>query len=112
MALGNCPECQAAVSSSAANCPHCGFKLRSSGFVRALKWIVGIPVAAFVAMMVAGFFLKDDGRVSESERKECAAAMMSSIGSSTRNYTDKLAYEKVVREKCSGITIDGKPVVP
>lgn len=73
--------------------------------------VVGWGLLALIAVfVVAG--VTTDGRSDEQMRKECAAAMMSSIGTSTLNYADKKAYNDHVRDKCSGFSINGKPVAP
>lgn len=43
-----------------------------------------------------------------TRKAECVHAMMSSIGHSTVGYADKIAYDRVVHEKCEGFALGGK----
>lgn len=130
MALIKCGECAAEISDKAAACPKCGNPIgRSSphiepAYVHApppekkssgwLKWVVIVPVVLFGLLMLVGKASDPDGAVAaarlESQKRECAEALASSIGHSTVGYADKAAYDAQVREKCDGLTIDGKPI--
>ena len=46
------------------------------------------------------------------EKEECLKALTSSIDAPVRTYADKAAYDAVLRDKCKGMTINGKPVAP
>lgn len=62
MPLFNCPECKREISTAAANCPHCGYRLagnapNSSAVQGALpfsSWlkIIGIPVGIFILEII------------------------------------------------------------
>lgn len=67
MALIACKECGKEISDKAAACPHCGAPVRASEPVvnrwaeepkkeksSIWKWVVGVPVGAFVLLMVIG----------------------------------------------------------
>ena len=41
----------------------------------------------------------------DPEREACARAIMSSIGTNTTNYSDKMAYKAHVRENCKGFNL-------
>lgn len=73
-----------------------------------------VPAVLFVLLMLVGKAADpDDAHAAErfdARKKECAAAMMSGIGHSTIGYADKLAYDRVVREKCEGLSINGKAI--
>jgi len=43
-----------------------------------------------------------------TRKAECAHAMMSNIGHRTVGYADKIAYERLVHEKCEGFELGGK----
>lgn len=130
MALINCIECGAEVSDKAAACPKCGHPIvqiatraeyvyvpppasqsREGGW---LKWVLIVPAALFGLVMCIGTVSDPDGKKAasrlESQKQECSAALMSSIGHSTVGYADKAAYDAKVREKCAGLTMDGKPI--
>lgn len=130
MALIKCSECNAEVSDKASACPKCGNPLemraarvapmyapppaverKSGGW---LKWVFIVPTALFGMVMCIGKVSDPDGAHAaarlESKKQECSAALVSSIGHSTRGYADKAAYDATVREKCDGLSIDGKPV--
>lgn len=130
MALITCTECAAEVSDRAAACPKCGNPLavkpeRSAAYTYMppppeeksggwLKWVVIVPATLFGVVMCVGSVSDPDGKHAaarfESQKKECSAALMSSIGHSTVGYADKAAYDAKVRDKCDGLSIDGKPV--
>lgn len=79
-----------------------------------MKWIAPAALAALLVLMSWAIGLpptppRAPARV-EAEKRECAAAIASSIGHSTTGYADKLAYEAAVRDKCDGLSIDGKPI--
>lgn len=77
------------------------------------KWIVGVPVALFAAMLVIGSASNTPERQRQREeeaRQECAKAVTSSMGTSTIGYADRKAYNDHVRDKCQGFNIpDLKP---
>lgn len=73
------------------------------------KWIVGVPVALFVAFLTLGAIV-GPSKSFEQRKQECAKAMMSSIGHSTRGYADKAAYDAHVREHCEGLELNGVPL--
>lgn len=67
MALINCSECNREVSSLAMHCPHCGAPIsepppaepkRRGGI---WKWLLGVPVGAFVLVMIIGSCAGDPG---------------------------------------------------
>ena len=129
MALVKCPECEKKLSDKARACPSCGHPMiklpgvelpavarassakKESGW---LKWVFIVPAVLFALLMLVGKAADPDdahaAEISEARKKECAAAMLSGIGHSTIGYTDKLEYEKVVREKCKGLSINGKAI--
>lgn len=132
MALIKCPECSAEISDKATACPKCGNPMappeRRSEYTEApapqaqgktggggwFKWLLIIPSVLFGMVMCIGSVADPDGKGAtarlESQKNECAAAMMSSMGHSTVGYADKAAYDAKVREACDGLTIDGKPL--
>jgi hypothetical protein len=76
-----------------------------------LKWLVGVPVALFAAFLALGALLQANESPAQreardlAERQRCAAALTSSMGTSTRGYADKQAYEAHVRENCKGFNL-------
>lgn len=54
MAMITCQECKKEISSTAKSCPHCGVKVPHA---RVWPWIIGVPVAFFVAFMIFGAIL-------------------------------------------------------
>ena len=76
----------------------------------ALGWVLGIfgLVALFVVISAATY--KPSAASQEADKQECVKAMMSDMGTSTRNYQDKQAYDAHVAEKCKGFSINGKPL--
>jgi len=110
MAMVDCPECGAQVSESAVACPQCGYAFkRKSAFnvKRLLAWVIGVPVACYVALMVIGALLPDsvNERTEAEARKRCANAIMSNMGTSTVGYQDKQAYDARVKEACEGFDL-------
>ena len=112
MALVNCSECQHEISDKAKACPSCGHALPRKGLPW-YAWLLIVPVGGFCLLMVIGLLLPEPSpeRLA-AEKRACAEAMMSNINASTRNYTDKQAYDAEVRAKCAGLSIGGKPVAP
>lgn len=51
MAMIKCHECSEEISDSAAACPKCGAKKPR---IKIWRWIIGAPVAVFVAMLIYG----------------------------------------------------------
>ncbi|MBN8714581.1 MAG: zinc ribbon domain-containing protein [Xanthomonadales bacterium] len=51
MAMTTCKECSKEISDTAKACPHCGAKVPHASV---WPWIIGVPIALFVAMMVIG----------------------------------------------------------
>ena len=128
MALIKCSECRAEISDKAAACPKCGNPIgltatraeptyvpppteekKSGGW---FKWVLIVPAVLFGMVMCIGTVSDPDGKRAaarlENQKSECSAALMSSIGHSTAGYADKAAYDAKVREKCDGLTINGK----
>lgn len=129
MALVQCIECGKTVSDKAAACMNCGHPIPAPAPIAEAevyepppkekpdssgKIILLIAIAGVVAMYMLGKSPSSPSASSsyssESAKKECVAAMASSIGHSTTGYADKMAYEAVVRDKCAGFSIDGKPI--
>ena len=72
------------------------------------KWILGVPVALFLAMLVIGAATNSPERERQREeeaRLECTRAITSSMGTSTAGYADRKAYNDHVRDKCQGFKI-------
>jgi hypothetical protein len=65
MAISECPECKGQVSDTAAACPHCGAKQKQGSGL--WKWVLGVPVVLFVAMMIIGGLSSDDGKGLERD---------------------------------------------
>jgi hypothetical protein len=128
MALIKCIECGAEVSDKAAACPKCGHPVGPRTPFQAayvpppreekkggwLKWVAIVPAALFGLVMCIGSVSDPNGKHAAerdaAHRQECAEAMTSSIGHSTVGYADKAAYDAKVRDKCDGLTFDGKPI--
>ncbi len=84
MALIACSECNKEISDKAFSCPHCGAPRRSGGQMQSggaaappapkkrsiWKWIIGVPVAGFLALFVYGAYVTStpDGRERSNER--------------------------------------------
>lgn len=112
MALTTCTECKREISDRAKACPHCGHSAPRKGLPW-YAWVVLVPIGVLSAMAVIGSFLPGPSPEQlAAEKRECTQALMSNMDASTRTYTDKQAYDAVVREKCSGFSINGKPVAP
>lgn len=112
MALIECDECGAEVSSKAAACPKCGNPLAEpiappppqaeQGF-NYMFWI-GLPVALVVAFLSIGYISYQahggDAAFAKERKDECVKELMSNVGHSTLGYADKQAYDAHVAEKC------------
>ena len=130
MALIACPECKNQVSDRATACPRCGNPMRPATATAApvaearahvpeksggwLKWVLIVPFVLVGVAMCIGAVSDPNGKAAtarlETQKQECATAMTSSIGHSTVGYADKAAYDARVRDKCAGLSIDGKPI--
>ncbi|NVI23069.1 hypothetical protein G4D42_06310 [Burkholderia pseudomallei] len=78
----------------------------------AVKAVVVVSVG-IVAIILFVALLPRPGESPEqldARKRECANAIMSSVDTSTRNYTDKAAYEANVREHCHGLEMSGVPL--
>lgn len=75
----------------------------------AIKYVAGACLVILGIIFVIGF--ASNGQESpaqfEARKRECAEAMMSNMGTSTQNYSDKMAYQAHVREHCRGLSING-----
>ena len=128
MAMIECSECHAEISSNAATCPRCGnpqisnSEKRSeiatghskmSNFFYTLTWIA-FGFSAIVALLIYSDHRDNGGRRNaekEAEQKaECSKALLG-IGK-VITYVDRQAYDKVVADKCAGYAFDGKPIRP
>ena len=72
------------------------------------KWIIGVPVALFVTVMVIGTAHNTPEREQQraaDAKQECVQAIASNMGTSTVGYADRKAYNDHVREKCQGFNI-------
>jgi|GEM_PF-3148116 len=76
--LTKCKVCGNDVSSAARKCPHCGQKLRSSGFVSFLKIVAG----AFIGLVVVGVLLGPSENSAGLDRAD--AAKSASLAASTQ----------------------------
>lgn len=76
--------------------------------MKLLLWIIGVPVACLVALLALGGAIRasetpaERAAADKAAAQACATAVMSNMGTSTRNYSDKQAYEAHVADKCSG----------
>lgn len=83
MALISCSECRKEISNKAATCPQCGAPVESAEPVvkrteeeskqeksSVWKWLLGVPVGAFVLMMVIGSCAGNtpDGKAKQASR--------------------------------------------
>ena len=62
MALLHCPECKREISDTASQCPHCGYKIKSSsggGCLKGIGIVLAVPVLLFVLVFL--FFLIKQG---------------------------------------------------
>lgn len=119
MALVPCRECGQQISSQAPTCPKCGHPNSTPGDAasnspppkksRVWIWVLLVPVAFFLVLASVGPPAESPERFA-ARKMECSKALMSSMNHSTRNYTDKQAYDQHVREKCAGLEINGTPL--
>lgn len=63
MSLITCKECSAEVSSEAITCPKCGVRVKPKKKI--LRWVLGIPFALFVLMMIIGSINSDPQKTSD-----------------------------------------------
>ncbi|KVV12377.1 hypothetical protein [Burkholderia ubonensis] len=75
----------------------------------AVKYVAGaclaiLAVVLFIALVTTGI---ESPEHLEARKRECTNAIMSSVDTRTRNYTDKAAYEANVREHCRGLEMSG-----
>ena len=73
--------------------------------------IFGVIIGLFILFAILGSSpeMRANAKNKDDARKmECVNAVVE-IGKVT-SYVDKQAYEKVVAEKCEGLTIDGQPI--
>ena len=71
-----------------------------------------LVVGLFILFVGIGTFYEPSAESLRKEKEGCSRALMSSIEAPVRTYADKAAYDAVVREKCKGMSINGKPVAP
>ena len=83
MPLINCPDCNAQVSDSAVQCPHCGVKLRKAkrGFMgKLIKWsFIGFNILMLV-WLVAGFNAATKNMDAMTSAEQTGAAIGTGIG--------------------------------
>lgn len=68
MAMTNCKECRAEISTTAKACPKCGAVVPKA---KLWPWIVGVPIAAFVALMLFGLTIPEYESQALAQRKVC-----------------------------------------
>jgi hypothetical protein len=113
MAMIECDECGAQISSKAAACPQCGNPMNylagtavpAPTVVRRgfnFKLWIGLPLVVFVVLVVISSNSKPDPQAEKARREECVKALMSNMDTSTRGYADRQAYEAHVASKCEG----------
>ena len=116
MALLSCPECSAEISDKAKACVKCGHPIKAStpairkGEGKLIMWCLLFLGSIFMILAAFGGLnpgSSSDSRYAEQRRAECTAAMTSNMGTSTRSYSDRMAYEAHVKEKCKGFSING-----
>ena len=126
MALIKCVECGAEVSDRAAACIKCGNPLRFTHSIAdphasplsnaqprggRLKWIV-MGGAVLIGLVMCIQDRDPDGTRAAArvvaQQRDCEAALLSSMGHSTLGYADSQAYDKVVADKCPGLTSNRK----
>ncbi|KGC50979.1 hypothetical protein [Burkholderia pseudomallei] len=75
----------------------------------AIKYVAGVCLVILALILFIAFATNgsESPEHLEARKRECTKAIMSSIDTSTRNYTDKMAYEANVREHCQGLEING-----
>lgn len=79
MALISCRECAKDVSTEAVNCPSCGARLAPKSGV--MKWVIGVPLAAFAAFMLLGMLKSNP---EKSRDREVYGTCMDSLASADR----------------------------
>ena len=124
MALVECVECKASISSEAIACPRCG-KPRPPAIDAASEALSppltmqpisdkGVPswlvISALTIIVVVGFILttgsqNNNSVVEKAERTpeqkaKCEAAVREGIATNTSNYQDHRAYSKRLEEDC------------
>jgi hypothetical protein len=119
MAMIECDECGAEISSKAAACPMCGNPQSFFGDQRiqpvvikqksTIKLLIAIPFTILIALITISYIIaKDDARTGASAKRQkeataiCVDAMMSNMGTNTFGYLDKQTYENHVKENCQG----------
>lgn len=73
-----------------------------------------LKIFGFLAAAVAAFFvfgaLVGKPKNMDEEREECGRAVMSDLGTRSKSYVDKQAYDAHVADKCRNFQINGRPV--
>lgn len=75
-------------------------------------WSVVAAIVAIIAIITifSGESFQESPAQLAKRKQECVDAIMSSMGTSTKNYSDKQAYDEHVRKHCAGLEINGVPL--
>lgn len=90
MAMTNCKECGNEISTSARSCPKCGAVVPKA---KVWPWIVGIPVALFVIMMIYGSTIPDYEHRARVTREVCEK-----IASPRNRHECQRTYDQAIAE--------------
>lgn len=79
MAIIECRECKAKVSSEAVTCPACGVRVKPKAKV--LRWVLGVPAAIFALFMVVGML---NSNPEKTQARNAYDTCLDSLSSSDR----------------------------
>ena len=77
-----------------------------------IKIVLSLVVVLGLIALLINSLPTPSAESMRKEKDECLKALASSIDTPVRTYADKVAYDAVVRDKCKGMTINGKPIAP
>lgn len=79
MAIIECRECKAKVSTEAVTCPACGVRVKPKAKV--WRWVLGVPVALFTAFMILGLL---NSNPEKTQARRAYETCLDTLGSSDR----------------------------
>lgn len=71
MALVRCRECQYEISTTAFSCPKCGATVPKPKKPAIWPWVVGVPIALFIGMMIYGSTIPEYQNTAREARDLC-----------------------------------------
>lgn len=95
MALVACRECNNQISTTAFACPKCGALVPKPKKSAIWPWIVGVPVALFIGMMIYGSSIPEYQHTAREARNLCEEMVKKGRGD---RYTCEEVYRNIIAE--------------